>query len=93
MHRQSTLEYQLNPEIERTFRRLRRENQGFVELGRMAAQVGGNGGGEEVPENRYVIVQPTNIIGIANDRDRSIQDYDIFDLETMKLPTILNLSR
>ena len=70
MHRQSTPEYQLDPEIERTFRSLLRENQGFVELGRMAAQVGGNGGGEEEPVNRFVIVPPPNIIGITNDRDR-----------------------
>ena len=41
MHRQSTPEYQLDPKIERTFRRLIMENQGFAELGRMAVQVGG----------------------------------------------------
>ena len=67
------LEYQLDPDIERTFRRLLRENQGFVELGRMAAQIGGNGGGEEeIPINHFVIVPPPNIIRIANDRDQSI---------------------
>ncbi|KAL5560677.1 hypothetical protein UlMin_036888 [Ulmus minor] len=52
----------------------------------MAALLGGNGaGGEhpEGPENRYIVVQPPNIIGIANDRDRSIRDYAIFDPETM----------
>ena len=42
MHRQGTSEFQLDPEIERTFRRLLRENQGFVELGRMAAMLRGN---------------------------------------------------
>ncbi|KAL5573431.1 hypothetical protein UlMin_023028 [Ulmus minor] len=40
-------------------------------------------GNDEEPENRYVVVQPPNIIGIANDRDRSIRDYAIFDPETM----------
>ena len=65
-------------------RRLRRENQGFVELGRMAAHLGGNGNDEkEEVDNRYVLFQPLNIIGIANDRDRSIQDYAIFYPETM----------
>ncbi|KAL5562245.1 hypothetical protein UlMin_031992 [Ulmus minor] len=52
----------------------------------MAIFLGGNGGHDEHPEgpeNRYVVVQPPNIIGIANDRDRSIRDYAIFDLETM----------
>ena len=44
MHKQGTPEYQLDHEIERTFRRLLRENQGFAELGRMAAMIGGNGG-------------------------------------------------
>ena len=84
MHRQSTPEYQLDLDIERIFRRLRRKNQGFFELGRMAAQVGGNGGGEEeIPINHYAIVPPPNIIGIANDRNRSIRDYAIFDPETM----------
>ena len=86
MHRQGTLEFQLDPEIERTFRRLLRENQGFAELGRMAAMLGGNGEREERqegPENRYIVVQPPNIIRKANDRDRSIRDYAIFDLETM----------
>ena len=47
MHRQGTPEFQLDPEIERTFRRLLRENQGFVELGRMAAMLGGNEEREE----------------------------------------------
>ncbi|KAL5560290.1 hypothetical protein UlMin_036501 [Ulmus minor] len=86
MHRQGAPEFQLDHEIERTFRRLLRENQGFAELGRMAALLGGNrAGGEhpEGPENRYIVVQPPNIIGIANDRDRSIRDYAIFDPETM----------
>ncbi|KAL5554123.1 hypothetical protein UlMin_041524 [Ulmus minor] len=86
MHRQGPPEFQLDPEIERTFRRLLRQNQGFAELGRMAALLGGNGGHDEHPEgpeNRYVVVQPPNIIGIANDRDRSIRDYAIFDPETM----------
>ena len=56
MHRRSTPEYQIDSEIERTFRRLLRKNQGFVELGRMAAQIGGNGGGEEeILINRFVI--------------------------------------
>ncbi|KAL5538366.1 hypothetical protein UlMin_046146 [Ulmus minor] len=52
----------------------------------MAALLGGNGGHDEHPEgpeNRYVVVQPPNIIGIANDRDRSIRDYAIFDPEIM----------
>ena len=52
----------------------------------MAALIGGNGGHDEhqeEPKNRYVVVQPPNIIGIANDRDRSIRDYAIFDPETM----------
>ncbi|KAL5540766.1 hypothetical protein UlMin_044089 [Ulmus minor] len=52
----------------------------------MAALLGGNGGGgehPEGPENRYIVVQPPNIIGIANDRDRSIRDYAIFDPETI----------
>ena len=40
MHRHGTPEYQLDPKIERTFRRLRRENRGFVKLGRMAAVLG-----------------------------------------------------
>ncbi|KAL5563684.1 hypothetical protein UlMin_033431 [Ulmus minor] len=86
MHRQGTPEFQLDHEIERTFRRLLRQNQGFTELGRMAALIGGNGGHDEhneEPENRYVVVQPPNIIGIANDRDRSIRDYAIFDPEIM----------
>ena len=86
MHRQSTPEFQLDPKIERTFRRLLRENQGFVELGRLVAMLGGNEEREECkegPKNRYIIVQPPNIIGIANDRDRSIRDYVIFDPETM----------
>ena len=84
MHRQSTSEYQLDPKIERTFKRLLRENQGFVEFGKMATQIGGNGGGEEeVPNNCYVIVQPPNIIGIANDRNQSILDNAIFEPETM----------
>ena len=86
MHRQGAPEFQLDHEIERTFRRLLRENQGFAELGRMAALIGGNGGHDEHPEgpeNRYIVVQPPNIIGIANDRDRSIRDYAIFDPETM----------
>ena len=47
MHRQGPLEFQLDPEIERTFRRLLRENQGFAELGRMVAMLGGNGEHEE----------------------------------------------
>lgn len=47
MHRQGTPEYQLDLEIERTFRRLRRETQGFVELCRMAAMLGGNEEREE----------------------------------------------
>ena len=68
MHRQSTPKYQLYLEIERTFRRLRRENQCFVELGRVAIVVGGNEDRDEQEENRYIIVQP-NIIGIGNDRD------------------------
>ena len=68
MHRQSTPEYQLDPEIERTFRRLRRENQGFIELGRMATVAGGNEDRDEQEENHYIIVQ-RNIIGMANDRD------------------------
>ena len=37
----------------------------------------------EQPDNRYVLVQSPNIIGIANDRDRYIEDYAIFDPETM----------
>ncbi|KAL5569743.1 hypothetical protein UlMin_026318 [Ulmus minor] len=49
----------------------------------MAALIGGNGGHDDEPENRYVVVQPPNIIGIENDRDRSIRDYVIFDPETM----------
>ena len=75
MHRQGTPKFQLDHEIERTFRRLLRQNQGFAELGRMTALIGGNGRHDEhheEPENRYVVVQPPNIIGIANDRDRSI---------------------
>ena len=79
-------EFQLNPEIEGTFRRLLRENQDFVELGRMTAMLGGNGERQERqegPENRYIIVQPQNIIGIANDRDRSIREYAIFDPKTL----------
>ena len=56
MRRQDTSEYQLDPEIERTFRRLLRENQGFVELGKMTAQIGGNDEHEEVLDNHYVIV-------------------------------------
>ena len=59
MHRQGTPEFQLDPEIERTFRRLQRKNQGFVELGRMAAMLGGNREREERqegPENRVIIV-------------------------------------
>ena len=78
MHRQSTPEYQLDSEIERTFRRLLRENQGFAELGRMAAQVGG-GDNEEgrVPNYQLVDPVPPNIIGIANDRALHIRDYAI----------------
>ena len=53
IRRKSTLEYQLDPKIERTFRRLRRENQGFVELGRMAAIAGGNEDRDELEENLY----------------------------------------
>ena len=83
MHRQGTPKYQLDPKIERTFRRLRRENQGFIKLRRMTALLGGNGEREENPRNFFVIVPPPNIIGIANDRDWSIQDYALFDLETM----------
>ena len=86
MHRQGTPEFQLDPEIERTFRRLLRQNQGFVELGRMTTLLGGNGGHDErqeEPGNRYIVVPPPNIIGIENDRDRSIRDYAIFDPETM----------
>ena len=82
MHKQGTPEYQLDPEIERTFRRLRRENQGFAELGRMAALLGGNNN-EEEDKNRFVLVSPPDIIGIANERDQTIQDYAIFDPETM----------
>ena len=85
MHRQGTYEYQLDPEIERTFRRLQRENQGFVELGRMATMLGGNEEREKELGNRYVIFPPPNIIGIANDRDRSIRDYAIFDPKTMNI--------
>ena len=86
MHRQGPPGFQLDPKIERTFKRLLRKNQGFVVLGRMAALIGGNGGHDEhqeEPENRYLVVPPPNIIGIANDRDRSIRDYAIFDPETM----------
>ena len=36
-----------------------------------------------MPENHFIIIQPPNIIGIANDRDQSIQDYAIFGHETM----------
>ena len=49
MHRQGTSEFQLDHEIERTFRRLLRENQGFVELGRLATMLGGN---EECEEHQ-----------------------------------------
>ena len=86
MHRQDTPEFQLDHEIERTFRRLLRQNQGFVELGRMTTSIGGNGEHDErqeEPGNRYIVVPPPNIIGIANDKDRSIRDYAIFDPETM----------
>ena len=83
MHRQGTPEFQLDLEIERTFRWLRRENQGFIELGRTAAMLGGNEERQEGPKNHFIIVQPPNIIGIANDRDRSIWDYAIFNPETM----------
>ena len=38
---------------------------------------------DEREENRYIIVLPPNIIGIANDKDQSIQDYAIFYQETM----------
>ena len=84
MHRQGTPEYQLDPEIERTFRRLLRENQGFAELGRMATQVGG-GNDEEgrMPNFQLVNHVPPNIFGIANDRARHIRDYAIFDPKTM----------
>ena len=47
MHRQGTPEFQLDPKIERTFRRLLRENQNFVKLGRLAAMLGGNDEREE----------------------------------------------
>ena len=47
MHRQGAPEFQLDHEIERTFRRLLRQNQGFVKLDRMAALIGGNGEREE----------------------------------------------
>ena len=84
MHRQSTPEYQLDHEIEITFRRLRRENLGFVELGRMTTVARGNEDRDEQEENRYIIVQP-NIIEIANDWDQSIREYAIFDPETKNI--------
>ena len=67
----------------------------------MATLLGGNEEREEEPRNHYVIVLPPNIIGIANDKDRSIRDYAIFDPETMNtrivspksLQITLNLSR
>ena len=69
MHRQSTPEYQIDPEIEGTFRRLRRVNQGFVELKRMTTIIGPENDHDEHEQNRYVLVPPSNIIGIANDGD------------------------
>ena len=61
-----------------------RENQGFGELGRMAARLeGGNNEEGRVPNFQLVDLVPPNIIGIANDRARHIRDYAIFDPETM----------
>ena len=83
MHRQGTPEYQLDPKIKRTFRRLLRENQGFAELGKMAACLEGGNDEERAPNFQLVNPVPPNIIGIANDRARHIRDYAIFDSETM----------
>ena len=86
MHRQGTPEYQLDPEIERTFKRLLKENHGFSKLGRMAARSkGGNDEEGRVPNYQLVGPLPPNIIGIANDRARHIRDYAIFDPETMNI--------
>ena len=52
-----------DPEIDRTFRRRRREQLGLAGFGEMAAQEGVNAGGQAV--------------AIADDRNRAIRDYAV----------------
>ncbi|MCI31263.1 hypothetical protein A2U01_0052475, partial [Trifolium medium] len=84
MHRLVSPEFRPDPEIERTFRNRRRnlwENSGIgVNLAEeeysseedMADQVGPDAG----------MAEP-DIIGIANDKERSIRDYAVFDPNAM----------
>ena len=104
MHRRSSPEFQLQPEIERVFRALRRRDPaGFIALGRAAAMAtpppsnhgsqqqtpprSDDGSQQTVPQVQPRYVQEVlnqTVIGMANDRDRPMRDYVVFDPQTME---------
>ena len=91
MRRHSSPEYQLDPEIDRTFRRLLRQNRGFADLGaavNMAAtgpftDDGSYHDEDSVHNDNNLRLVVADTIGLANDRDRPMRDYAVFDPQTM----------
>ncbi|MCI38131.1 hypothetical protein A2U01_0059359, partial [Trifolium medium] len=73
-----------DPEIERTFRIRRRTQKGTTEVGVNLAEEGYSSDESmaDQGEPEGVLAEP-DIIGIANDRGRSIRDYAVFDPNAM----------
>ncbi|PNY16243.1 hypothetical protein L195_g012958 [Trifolium pratense] len=84
MHRLVSPEFIPDPEIERTFRSRRtnlKENSGIgVNLAEEEYSSEEDMADQAEPE---VVLAEPDIIGIANDKGRSIRDYDVFDPNAM----------
>ncbi|MCI36665.1 hypothetical protein A2U01_0057888, partial [Trifolium medium] len=86
MHRLLSPEYRDDPDIERTFRILRRNQRENTGTGVNLAERGYSSESEEDMANQddpEIVMAEPDIIGIANDRARNIRDYAVFDPNVM----------
>ncbi|KAK2450136.1 hypothetical protein QL285_009271 [Trifolium repens] len=86
MHRLLSPEFRPDPEIERTFRILRRNREVNTQVGVNLAEEEGfhnSDPEEEMAEPKEVPISRPDVIGIANNKTRNIQDYAVFDPNAM----------
>jgi hypothetical protein len=86
MRRLLSPEFRPDPEIERTFRILRRNREVNTQVGVNLAEEEGfhnSDPEEEMAEPKEVPISRPDVIGIANNKTRNIQDYAVFDPNAM----------
>ncbi|KAK2415996.1 hypothetical protein QL285_038430 [Trifolium repens] len=87
MRRLLSPEFRAGPEIERTFRILRRNRGVNIQVGVNLAEEedfhNSDPEEEEMGEPGGVPIVLPDVIGIANDRTRNIRDYAVFDPNAM----------